>query len=315
MPASEAKSKNTPAAAFRQNMSIHKTQAPEIHESKAPKIQKAFDYPFCIRDVPAEEINEGRYVTRFARTPEEIDAALRLRFKVFNLELNEGLESSFLTGRDEDEFDQTCHHLIVIEKATSALVGTYRLRTIEQAKDARGFYSSGEFKIEDLPPEILAQSLEIGRACIAREHRNARVLFLLWKGLALYATLKNKRYLFGCCSLFSQDCADGRRALRRLKRDGYFHDSFRVAPREECACRPEDFLTEDSDEEIELPKLFWTYLRIGAKACGEPVIDRHFKTIDFFVIFDRTTIAPRYYEMFFSQFERLTTETQRHREN
>jgi putative hemolysin len=286
-------------------MPIHKSQAPEIHESIAPERQKAIDYPFCIRDVPEEEIREGRYITRFARTPEEIDAALRLRFTVFNLELNEGLESSFLTERDEDEFDRTCHHLVVIEKETNTLVGTYRLRTVEQAKDARGFYSAGEFKIEDLPPEVINESLEIGRACIAREHRNSRVLFLLWKGLALYASLKRKRYLFGCCSLFSQDCTDGKKALRQLVRDGFFHETFRVAPREECACQPADFLTEDSIEELELPKLFFTYLRIGAKICGEPVIDRHFKTIDFFVIFDATTIEPRYYQMFFSQFEYL----------
>ncbi|HEX8247067.1 MAG TPA: GNAT family N-acyltransferase [Pyrinomonadaceae bacterium] len=286
-------------------MPIHKTQAPEIHQSIAPEIRKAFDYPFCIRDAPAEEIHEGRYITRFAQTAEEIDAALRLRFTVFNLELNEGLESSFLTERDEDEFDQTCHHLIVIEKSTNTLVGTYRLRTIEQAHDARGFYSANEFKIEDLPAKIIEQSMEIGRACIAREHRNSRVLFLLWKGLALYASLKNKRYLFGCCSLFTLDCTEGKKALRQLVRDGFFHESFRVAPREECACQPADFLTADSIEEVELPKLFFTYLRIGAKICGEPVIDRHFKTIDFFVIFDATTIEPRYYQMFFSQFEHL----------
>ena len=57
--------------------------------------------------------------------------------------------------------------------------------------------------------------------------------------------------------------------------------------------------------ESELPKLFKTYLRIGAKICGEPVIDRQFKTIDFFVIFDITTIEHRYYQMFFSPFEYL----------
>lgn len=286
-------------------MPIHKSQAPEIQESAAPEIQKAFDYPFDTSSVPIEEISEGRYTARFARTAAEIDAALRLRFSVFNLELNEGLESSFLTERDEDEFDLTCHHLIVVENATSSVVGTYRLRTLEMAKNARCFYSSGEFQIEDLPPEVLEKSLEIGRACIAREHRNSRVLFLLWKGLALYAVLKNKRYLFGCCSLFSQDCAEGRRALRQLKRDGYFHETFRVAPRTECACQPQDFLTGESPQDLELPKLFGTYLRIGAKICGEPVIDRHFKTIDFFVIFDKETIEPRYYQMFFSQFEHL----------
>lgn len=280
-------------------------QAPEIHESQAPEHQKAFDYPFRTEDAPKDEIAEGRYITRFAQTPEEIDAALRLRFEVFNKELNEGLESSFLTERDEDEFDISCHHLIVVEKLTNKVVGTYRLRTLEMAGDAYGFYSSNEFKIEELPVDVLAQSLEIGRSCIAREHRNSRVLFLLWKGLALYTTKRKKRYLFGCCSLFTQDCTEGKRALRQLEREGHFHESFRVAPREECACKPDDYLSPDTEQYLELPKLFGTYLRIGAKICGDPVIDRQFKTIDFFVIFDVKTIEERYYKMFFSPFEGL----------
>lgn len=276
-----------------------------IHESFAPDLQKAFDYPFEMENVPTEEISEGRYVLRFARTPEEIDAALRLRFTIFNLELNEGLDSSFLTERDEDEFDLTCHHLIVLEKETNSVVGTYRIRTIEMAKNALGFYSSNEFCIENLPPEVLANSMEIGRACISRNHRNSRVLFLLWKGLAMYATKMQKQFLFGCCSLFTLDCSEGKRAARILKQGNYVHEKFRVDAREVCQCKPEDFLTEDSVAEVELPKLFGTYLRIGAKVCGEPVIDRQFKTIDFFVIFDVEAIEKRYYQMFFSPFEYL----------
>ena len=45
------------------------------------------------------------YATRLARNAGEIRAAQTLRFEVFNLELNEGLEQSYLTGRDEDPFD------------------------------------------------------------------------------------------------------------------------------------------------------------------------------------------------------------------
>ena len=286
-------------------MPFHKTQAPEIHESKVSDFQKAFDYPFQIGDAPMEEITEGRYTLHFARTPEEIDAALSLRFSVFNLELNEGLDSSFLTERDEDEFDLTCHHLIVIEKETNTVVGTYRLRTIEMAQNAGGFYSAGEFRVEDLPEEVLANSLEIGRSCIAREHRNTRVLFLLWKGLALYATKMKKRYLFGCCSLSTLDCSEGKRAARKLKEMNAWHPDFRVDSRQECQCQPEDFLTLELEQTIELPKLFNTYLRIGAKICGEPAIDKQFKTIDFFVLFDIKTIQARYYQMFFSPFENL----------
>ena len=52
----------------------------------------------------AREIIKGRYAVRFARNS-EIVAALKLRYEVFNLELGAGLASSFLTGRDFDEFD------------------------------------------------------------------------------------------------------------------------------------------------------------------------------------------------------------------
>lgn len=279
----------------------------EIHLSLAPKAQRQADYPFRIdtENLPHEAIAEGRYVARFAHTAEEIDAALRLRFEVFNLELNEGLESSYITERDEDEFDQTCHHLIVTEAATNNVVGTYRLRTVEMARGANGFYTETEFDLSFLPEAVLSASVEIGRACIDRDHRNSRVLFLLWKGLALYMTFKRKRFMFGCCSLMSQDCTEGKRALRQLTRDGHVHETLKVVPRAECACQPTDFLTTDSAEEIELPRLFGTYLRIGAKVCGEPTIDRQFKTIDFFVIFDKETVPDKYFEMLFAGAEAL----------
>src|SRR5688572_25420854 len=236
-------------------------QTSKIYQPFAPEIQGTVI--FYSDDIPKKEIVEGRYITRFAQTPEEIDAALRLRFEVFNLELREGLDASYIAGRDEDEFDATCHHLIVIDRLTNVVIGTYRVRTIEAAQSAFGFYSAGEFTLEDLPWQILTESMEIGRACIAREHRNSRVLFLLWKGLAIYSAFKRKRYFFGCCSLPTQDCAEGSRAFRQLVRDGHFHPAVRVSPREEFACENEDHCT-DTNEKIELPKLFNTYLRIGA---------------------------------------------------
>jgi putative hemolysin len=274
---------------FFKSMSIVQSQAFSSSGSRV----SAFDF------APAREFRESLYTVRFARCEAEVDAALRLRFEVFNLELNEGLEASFINGRDEDEFDKTCHHLIVIENASGKIVGTYRVRTMEMARSAFGFYSASEFAVEDLPYEVLTESIETGRACIAREHRNSRVLFLLWKGLAMYMAQMRKRYVFGCCSLPTQDCAEGLRAMRRLVRDGFLHASLRVAPREDRLCRAEDFLREDENEAVKLPKLFETYLRIGAKICGEPVIDRQFKTIDFFVIVDVKEMRGKYYQMFF----------------
>ena len=231
----------------------------------------------------AVEVREGPYVVRFARTGAELDAALRLRFEVFNLELEEGLEASFSTGRDRDAFDATCHHLMIFHDESNEAVGTYRLQTSEIA--SAGFYSAAEFDLSRLPAGVVGQSVELGRACIAREHRCPQVLFLLWKGLGAYLRLTRKRYLFGCCSLTSQDPREGEAVLSLLEEGGHLHRDFFVPPQPGYACRAES-MTGGGEVTAEIPRLFRTYLRFGAKACGPPAIDRLFKTIDFFVIFD-----------------------------
>ena len=97
------------------------------------------------------------------------------------------------------------HHLLVEDRASETIVGTYRMQTSEMAARACGFYSAGEFALESLPPELVGDAVEVGRACISREHRGRQVLFLLWRGLAAYLMHFGKRYLFGCCSLSTQE--------------------------------------------------------------------------------------------------------------
>ena len=247
----------------------------------APSIEQRSYVP-C---VPPSEIADGRYLVRLAQTTEEIEAALKLRFAVFNLELGEGLDSSLETGEDCDEFDATCDHLIVTVKSTREVIGTYRLRTIEMADSIHGFYSAGEFDLSSLPSEVLAQSVELGRACIAQSHRNRQVLFMLWKAMAQYITTRQKRFLFGCCSLTSQEPREGRQVWNQLSKGGHLHDDFFVPPKQGYEC----VYPEPSGwplSEVKIPQLFRTYLGLGAKVCSPPAIDRLFKTIDFFVLLD-----------------------------
>ncbi|HEV2764485.1 MAG TPA: GNAT family N-acyltransferase [Pyrinomonadaceae bacterium] len=255
-------------------------------------------YPVRPDLLPDFEAEAGRYVVRLVRTPGELDAVLRLRFEVFNLELAEGLDTSFLTGRDEDEFDATSHHLLVLERSSGQAVGTYRLRTSEADVEARGFYSAGEFNLACLPPQVAGDSVEIGRACVAREHRNTQVLFLLWRGLAAYLRHSRKRYFFGCCSLAGADAREGLRVLSFLERGGHMHPAFYVPPRAGFGCDTDgDPIRYDG--EPELPRLFRSYLRFGAKVCGPPALDRAFKTTDFFVIFDADRMDARTRRLFF----------------
>jgi putative hemolysin len=257
----------------------------------AANVGRAGSYPLFADSLPELEINAGKYQLRFARTSAELDAVLRLRFEVFNLELAEGLDASYATGRDEDEFDATSHHLLVMDRAGAEVVGTYRLRTAEMAASGGGFYSAGEYRLDDFPAQVRAESIEIGRACIARAHRRTAVLFLLWQGLAMYARHNRKRYLFGCCSLTSQNEAGGWRVFRTLEERGHLHPAVRAGAVPECVCREADYA--DVTSETKIPRLFDTYLRCGAKVCSEPAIDRAFKTIDFLVIFDTLKMSAR----------------------
>lgn len=248
--------------------------------------------------IPRQVVEDSRYCVRFARDAADVDAALKLRFEVFNLELGEGLDQSFDTFRDEDEFDRQCHHLLVIDRGTQTVIGTYRLQTSEMAGAGRGFYSAGEYVLNTMPPDVYSQAVEVGRACIAREHRNKRVLFLLWRGLALYVKHTRKRYLFGCCSVSTQDLLQAMYVKNYLANNGFNHPHIWVLPHPETECFPTNFSSPET-KEIEIPRLFRTYLKFGAKICSPPAIDRAFKTIDFLVIMDIAQMSDSNYRMFF----------------
>ena len=136
------------------------------------------------------------YRLRLAETAEDLRAAQTLRFLVFNLELNEGLESSFSTLRDEDPFDAICDHLLVENKTNGEIVGTYRLQSGSVAMKNRGFYSEQEFDFTPFRP-IHEQIVELGRACVHSDHRSLPVIGLLWQGISDYARQVGARYLVG----------------------------------------------------------------------------------------------------------------------
>jgi putative hemolysin len=254
-------------------------------------------YPVDRGLLPAGPIHHGHYEVGYARNIQELDEILRLRFDVFNLELGEGLDASHETGRDLDDYDPQCHHLYVRDARSGRVVGTYRMQTDDMARRARGFYSAVEYDLSACPEPILASVVEIGRACIEREHRNQWVLFLLWRGLAAYMSATGKRFLFGCCSLTSQHLREGWSVYRQLGEAGHLHPSLCLAATPAYSCRGDAELA--TQLPVKVPKLFRTYLRFGATVCSEPALDRHFKTIDFLVLFDVGALAPRSRALFF----------------
>lgn len=232
--------------------------------------------------LPPQEATDGPYELDFARTEADLEAIQRLRFEVFNLEMEEGLEQSALTGRDQDIYDATCDHLFVRHRESGQMVGTYRMQMLEKAEQGPGFYAGTEFDLSTLPDDVLGASVEIGRACIHKDHRSLRVLYLLWKGLGRYTAFHQKRYLFGCCSISSQLAEDAWAVHAKLQGEGRLHPSWVVAPLPSHQCDPPGAPL----AKMRPPRLMRTYLSLGATICSFPAIDREFKTIDFLAIFD-----------------------------
>src|SRR5437667_11721076 len=104
------------------------------------------------QSIETPKARRTKYVARLAQSAEEVRRAQRLRFEVFNLELNEGLVESHFTGLDVDPFDEFCDHLIVEELATGEIVGTYRLQTGQLAAANLGYYSEREFDFAPYEP-------------------------------------------------------------------------------------------------------------------------------------------------------------------
>lgn len=246
-------------------------------------------YPLHGEALPPGILRAGRYELRFAANLEDLRAVQRLRFEVFNLELGEGLEEAYRLGRDEDEFDAVCHHLMVIDREQGAVVGTYRLMTHAMAMTRGGFYSEGEYDFSALPREIAEQGVEIGRACVAPAHRSGRVILLLWRGLARYLDWNKMRFLFGCCSIPSIDPAVARRADAELEAVGQMHPEVRLAARPNLRCEPGE---PAADASFCLPPLLQSYLKLGAQVLSEPAIDTAFKVTDFLVVLDRERMDP-----------------------
>ena len=229
-----------------------------------------------------------------AQSPEDLTECQRLRYNVFNEELGEGLSTSVRCKLDIDPFDSFCDHLMVRDLETGKLVGTYRLQTGEVARRNLGYYGDQLFDFA-VYERVRKEVLELGRACVHVDFRNIMVLHALWKGIAVYATRNDSRYLIGCSSISSQDENHGASMYASLRDNYLVEPPLRTVPHPGHECRA-------SGEPVEAgrpPRLFRAYLEISGRICGPPAIDREFKTIDFLTVVDLAKLPDRVRSRFF----------------
>ena len=272
---------------------------------------KFFKVPVLNHVYPARRqsigsISMGSLEVRLAKNDCEIEAAQRLRYKVFYEEMG-ALPDRVLAKSelDADKHDPRADHLIVFDRhisgslydgLSSAVVGTYRLLQSHHLGSQHSFYTAQEFDISKLlnfPGKIM----ELGRSCVDSKYRNRATLQLMWQGIASYIFCNDIDLMFGCASFPSPYPCKFRRPLDYLS-------TYHTAPAAICPrALPEYYINmncktaapQDKRSAIqELPPLIKGYLRIGAQVGDGAVIDHQFNTTDVCIIVKTGDLPARY---------------------
>jgi putative hemolysin len=230
---------------------------------------------------------ERRLYTEIAASADDVAAAQRLRYRVFAEELAAQVPGGE-RGLDGDEFDPHCDHLLVRDRLTAEVVGTYRVLSAARAAAAGRFYSETEFDLARVA--ALPNLAEVGRACIHPAYRNGMVLALLWGALAAHLRAIRADYVMGCASVPLVPDADAAATVcHRLARDHLAPVEWRVFPH-----RPFPLWSFRLDARAPAPTLVRGYLRMGAVVCGDPGWDPEFGTADLLLLLPMARMDERF---------------------
>ncbi len=249
-------------------------------------------------------LNLGPLEVRLARSGAELAEAQALRYRIFYDEMGaRPTDAMAQVRRDFDAHDSICDHLLVIDNSGSRpdIVGTYRLLRQTVAATQGGFYSAGEY---DLSPLIrnsagTGQLLELGRSCVAPEHRNSATISLLWRGIASYLSAHGISHMFGCASLHGTDPAHHAAELSYLHHHHLAPPELRARALAHVAMDRLPAASYDPRAaQRALPPLLKGYLRVGAMIGDGAFVDEQFNTVDVFVVMPVERITRRYLNRF-----------------
>lgn len=249
----------------------------------------------------------GQYEVRLAENDAEIRAAQHLRYRVFVEEMGADVSPEDHANKiEQDRFDPYFDHLLLIDKSVEAgdfgenIVGVYRLMQGEAARAGVGFYCSSEYDLGKLA-NTDRKTVELGRSCIAKEHRGGVGMHLLWDGLGTYVTSNDIEVLFGVASFHGADIAPLRHALSYLHHQYLAPEDLRVRALTEHYVSLNQMPSEMIDRKAALksiPPLIKGYLRLGGCVGDGAFVDYEFNTVDVCLLMDTKRMVSKYREFY-----------------
>ncbi|QGX98534.1 GNAT family N-acetyltransferase [Roseovarius faecimaris] len=231
-----------------------------------------------------------QFRVKLAENQEELEAAQRLRYRVFVQELGaDGPLVDHERGLETDRFDAHFDHLILqSEDRPGEVVGVYRLLRDDQAAKIGQFYSEDEYDLEVLKSSG-RRIMELGRSCLDPAFRGGTAMYHLWNSLARYVSKHKIEILFGVASFHGTDPAPLAPALSLLHHRHLAPESLRPRARAEHY-QDMNLLDEAALDRraamVQVPALIKAYLRLGGYVGEGAYIDHRFNTTDICLVMD-----------------------------
>ena len=242
--------------------------------------------------------DEPHLSVRLATDPVDLEAAHRLRYRVFVEELGgDGPLVDHDRRLERDAFDPAFDHLVLIDArrdraAREHVVGAYRLGRGLSGR----FYCDDEF---DLGPLRRGgrRLLELGRSCVHPDYRGGSATHRLWAGVAAYVGRHGAEILFGVASFHGTDARAIAGSLSLLHHGHLAPPALRVRARPEGFVRMDRMALGDVDRLAAIraiPALIKGYLRLGGRVGEGAYLDRAFNTIDVCLVMDTARMSERH---------------------
>lgn len=233
---------------------------------------------------------KGRYRTRLAESADDVEAAQRLRYRAFIAGTGAAERPD---GRDVDDFDARCCHVLIEEVRTDRLVATFRLMPLASGAEIGRCYSAQYYELDALG-SFDGPMVEMGRFCIEPGVTDPDILRAAWGAMTAFVDGEGVEMLFGCSSFHGTDAeyyADAfamlserhlapKRWLPRIKAPNVFRFAgrFRKPDRAKALKR--------------MPPLLKSYLTMGGWVSDHAVVDRDLNTLHVFTGLEIRAIPP-----------------------
>ena len=233
-------------------------------------------------------IDTEKFIIKTAETEKELLGVFHLRHNVF---FKERKGVSFESQLSFDEYDIHADHLIIIDKNSDQVKGSYRFIP-SKFKGYEHFCNWQYFDIYDFLYQKKKESgfVEMEWSCTHKELRSSRAIHYIWLGMARYFKEVFSKYMFGQVNVLNIGSAEAACIYNTFMDAGIVDTTSPVVPTKKYTVSGMEKMILNTKPDLKslmkISRLFKWYLKMGARVHGQPIFDPEFNSYGFFLSID-----------------------------